>query len=149
MHSGDLLRSPLCITITLFYFSSRPLYLSIWRLSASIERSTASSKLFAPALGHQVVSRNMEVDRGDFISEFVVFIQFQYDVGSDSPFDKTVEFVHFVLYEFDQLPVGVEFYGLNLYVHNTMFYKVRYLRNCAPADQFCCFVCSAPFFSRG
>ena len=33
---------------------------------------------FAPALGHQVVSRNMEVDRGDFISEFVVFIQFQY-----------------------------------------------------------------------
>ena len=45
MHSGDLLRSPLCITITLFYFSSRPLYLSIWRLSASIERSTASSKL--------------------------------------------------------------------------------------------------------
>lgn len=35
---------------------------------------------FAPALGHQVVSRNMEVDRGDFISEFVVFIQFQYDV---------------------------------------------------------------------
>lgn len=39
---------------------------------------------FAPALGHQVVSRNMEVDRGDFISEFVVFIQFQYDVGSDS-----------------------------------------------------------------
>ena len=59
---------------------------------------------FAPALGHQVVSRNMEVDRGDFISEFVVFIQFQYDVGSDSPFDKTVEFVHFVLYEFDQLP---------------------------------------------
>lgn len=91
----------------------------------------------------------MEVDRGDFISEFVVFIQFQYDVGSDSPFDKTVEFVHFVLYEFDQLPVGVEFYGLNLYVHNTMFYKVRYLRSCAPADQFCCFVCSAPFFSRG
>lgn len=104
---------------------------------------------FAPALGHQVVPRNMEVDRGDFISEFVVFIQFQYDVGSDSPFDKTVEFVHFVLYEFDQLPVGVEFYGLNLYVHNTMFYKVRYLRSCAPADQFCCFVCSAPFFSRG
>lgn len=50
-----------------------------------------------------------------------------------------------MLYEFDQLPVGVEFYGLNLYVHNTMFYKVRYLRNCAPADQFCCFVCSAPF----
>ena len=141
MHSGDLLRSPLCITITLFYFSSRPLYLSIWRLSASIERSTASSKLL-PRLS--ATSSPPGIWR-----LIVVFIQFQYDVGSDSPFDKTVEFVHFVLYEFDQLPVGVEFYGLNLYVHNTMFYKVRYLRNCAPADQFCCFVCSAPFFSRG
>ena len=65
----------------------------------------------------------MEVDRGDFISEFVVFIQFQYDVGSDSPFDKTVEFVHFVLYEFDQPFVCVEFHGLNLYVHSLTVYK--------------------------
>ena len=124
------------------------MYLSIWRLSASIERSTASSKLL-PRLSPPGRLPNMEVDRGDFISEFVVFIQFQYDVGSDSPFDKTVEFVHFVLYEFDQLPVGVEFYGLNLYVHNTMFYKVRYLRTVLRADQFCCFCLLRPFFSRG
>lgn len=85
MHSGDLLRSPLCITITLFYFSSRPLYLvdlAFERFDREIDRLLET---FAPALGHQVVSRNMEVDRGDFISEFVVFIQFQYDVGSDSP----------------------------------------------------------------
>lgn len=84
MHSGDLLRSPLCITITLFYFSSRPLYLvdlAFERFDREIDRLLET---FAPALGHQVVSRNMEVDRGDFISEFVVFIQFQYDVGSDS-----------------------------------------------------------------
>ena len=141
MHSGDLLRSPLCITITLFYFSSRPLYLSIWRLSASIERSTASSKLL-PRLSATRSSPG--------IWRLIVATLFPSSWSlSDSPFDKTVEFVHFVLYEFDQLPVGVEFYGLNLYVHNTMFYKVRYLRNCAPADQFCCFVCSAPFFSRG
>ena len=73
---------------------------------------------FAPALGHQVVPRNMEVDRGDFISEFVVFIQFQYDVGSDSPFDKTVEFVHFVLYEFDQLQVQAVAHTLEMGKYN-------------------------------
>ena len=148
MHSGDLLRSPLCITITLFYFSSRPLYLSIWRLSASIERSTASSKLLprlsatrsSPGIWRLIVATLFPSSWS--LSSFNM---------TSAPIARstTVEFVHFVLYEFDQLPVGVEFYGLNLYVHNTMFYKVRYLRNCAPADQFCCFVCSAPFFSRG
>ena len=79
----------------------------------------------------------------------MVFIQLQYDVGPIGPSDKTVEFVHFVLYEFDQLPVGVEFYGLNLYVHNTMFYKVRYLRNCSSGRSILLFCFAPPVFSRG
>ena len=48
----------------------------------------------------------------------VVLVEFEDDIGPCRTLYETVEFSHFCLYEFDELPVGIEFNCLNLYVHN-------------------------------
>ena len=53
----------------------------------------------------------------------MVFIDFQNDLGTGRTLCEAVELFHFVLYEFDQPFVCVEFHGLNLYVHSLAVYK--------------------------
>lgn len=65
----------------------------------------------------------MERDRCDLVSFFMVFIEFQNDLGTGRTLCEAVELFHFVLYEFDQPFVCVEFHGLNLYVHSLAVYK--------------------------
>ena len=72
---------------------------------------------------HQVFARHMECDRCYLVSLFKVFIESENDLGTRRTLCEAVEFVHLVLDEFDQPFVGVEFHGLNLYVHSLTVYK--------------------------
>ena len=57
------------------------------------------------------------------LDKFKVFIKSENDLGTRRTLCEAVEFVHLVLDEFDQPFVGVEFHGLNLYVHSLTVYK--------------------------
>ena len=72
---------------------------------------------------HQVFARHVECDRCYLVSLFKVFIKSENDLGTRRTLCEAVEFVHLVLDEFDQPFVGVEFHGLNLYVHSLTVYK--------------------------
>jgi len=68
--------------------------------------------------GHQVLAGHVQCDGCDLVSFFVVLIEFQNDVCARRALREAVKLGHLGVHEFDQFLVGVEFHGLNLYVHS-------------------------------
>ena len=91
------------------------LYLLLQRIYGIVHRLLET---FAAGLRHQVVAGNLYPDNGHLVTFLVVLVEFEDDIGPCRTLYETVEFSHFCLYEFDELPVGIEFNCLNLYVHN-------------------------------
>ena len=104
----------------LFRFALEFVYLTLEGVDRFVHRLLEGFGLVA---GHEVLARHMERDRCDLVSFFMVFIEFQNDLGTGRTLCEAVELFHFVLYEFDQPFVCVEFHGLNLYVHSLAVYK--------------------------
>ena len=73
--------------------------------------------------GHHILAGHVQRDGCEFISFFVVLIEFENDLGSGRALRKAVQLRHFGIHEFDEPFVGVEFHGLNLYVHSLTVYK--------------------------
>ena len=71
--------------------------------------------------GYQILARHAERDGRYFVALILILVEFQNDFRSRRTVGEPVQFGHFRLYEFDQLPVGVEFHGLNLYVHSVNY----------------------------
>ena len=91
------------------------LYLLLQRIYGIVHRLLET---FAAGLRHQVVAGNLYPDNGHLVTFLVVLVEFEDDIGPCRSLYESVEFSHFCLYEFDELPVGIEFNCLNLYVHN-------------------------------
>lgn len=85
--------------------------------------STDSSKAFDWWQATRSSPGHVQRDGCEFISFFVVLIEFENDLGSGRALRKAVQLRHFGIHEFDEPFVGVEFHGLNLYVHSLTVYK--------------------------